>query len=122
MAAPDKLDYYSVYAPDRTRLEAAVRAAGCRWKIETGFEDGKGAVGLDEYEVRTWTGWYRHITLAICAHAVLNVIRVRAAQAEGNQRRNLTARSQVQSSTSVAPCLPLTILEVRRLLWQLVWQ
>lgn len=120
--APDELDYYSVYAPDATRLESMVRAAGYRWKIETGFEDGKGAVGLDEYEVRTWTGWYRHITLAICAHAVLNVIRVRAAQAEGNQRRNLTARSQVQSSTSVAPCLPLTILEVRRLLWQLVWQ
>ena len=120
--APDELDYYSVYASDGTRLESMVRAAGCRWKIETGFEDGKGAVGQGEYEVRTWTGWYRHITLAMCAHAVLNVIRVQAAQAEGNQRRNLTARSQVQSSPSVAPCLPLTILEVRRLLWQLVWQ
>jgi SRSO17 transposase len=122
MDAPDELDYYSVYAPDGTRLESMVRAAGCRWKIETGFEDGKGAVGLDEYEVRTWTGWYRHITLAMCAHAVLNVIRVRAAQVEGNQRRNLIARSQVQLSPSVTPCLPWTILEVRRLLWQLVWQ
>jgi SRSO17 transposase len=32
-------------------------------------------VGLDQYEVRKWTAWYRHITLALVAHAYLEVTR-----------------------------------------------
>ena len=50
----------------------------CRWRawcIESGFEAAKGEVGLDEYEVRSATGWYRHITLALWAMALLAVIR-----------------------------------------------
>src|SRR4051812_2644660 len=39
------------------------------------FEAAKGEVGLDQYEVRSWTGWYRHITLAMLAHAYLAAIR-----------------------------------------------
>jgi SRSO17 transposase len=37
-------------------------------------------VGLDEYDVRTWTGWYRHLTLAVLAHALLVVLRAQAQQ------------------------------------------
>jgi SRSO17 transposase len=44
-----------------------------RWAIEESFEEGKGEVGLDQYEVRRWVGWYRHITLALLAHAFLAV-------------------------------------------------
>ena len=43
--------------------------AGTRWAIEECFEEAKGPVGLDQYEVRQWAGWYRHITLAMLAHA-----------------------------------------------------
>ena len=39
-----------------------------------GFEIAKGEVGLDQYEVRRWDGWYRHITLALLAHAFLTVV------------------------------------------------
>jgi hypothetical protein len=49
-----------------------------RWAIEDCFESAKGEAGLDQYEVRTWTGWYRHITLALWAHAFLTVQRHRA--------------------------------------------
>ena len=49
--------------------------AGSRWTIESGFEAAKGEVGLDHYEVRSWTGWYRHITLAMWAYALLVVMR-----------------------------------------------
>ena len=49
--------------------------AGSRWQVEIGFEEAKGEVGLDEYEVRSWHGWYRHITLALVAHAVLAALR-----------------------------------------------
>ena len=43
--------------------------------IEECFEEAKGQVGLDQYEVRRWEGWYRHITLAMLAHACLAVVR-----------------------------------------------
>ncbi|MCX6021881.1 MAG: IS701 family transposase, partial [Chloroflexi bacterium] len=39
-----------------------------------GLESAKGEVGLDQYPVRRWTGWYRHITLALLAHAYLTVL------------------------------------------------
>jgi hypothetical protein len=49
--------------------------AGTRWTIESCFEAAKGEVGLDEYEVRSWTGWHRHVTLAMLAHAYLAAVR-----------------------------------------------
>ena len=39
-------------------------------------------MGLDQYEVRRSDGWYRHITLAMLAHAYLAVIRNQAVAAE----------------------------------------
>jgi len=48
-----------------------VRAAGSRWQVEEAIELAKEQVGLDEYEVRHWQGWYRHITLAMFALAFL---------------------------------------------------
>ena len=42
-----------------------MRIAGARWAIEESFEEAKGQVGLDQYEVRRWDGWRRHITLAM---------------------------------------------------------
>jgi SRSO17 transposase len=56
-------------------LEKLVRVAGSRWTIESGFEAAKGEVGLDDYEGRSWTGWYRHMPLAMWAYALLAVLR-----------------------------------------------
>jgi SRSO17 transposase len=75
LSDPDEQAYYRVFAPAGTPLTTLVQVAGCRWTIETGFEEAKGNVGLDHYEVRNWAGWYRHITLAMLAHAFLAVIR-----------------------------------------------
>lgn len=69
----EDLAYYLVYAPVHWPLEESVRAAGARWSIEEVFKLAKGQVGLDHYEVRSWQGWYRHITLALVALAVLAV-------------------------------------------------
>jgi SRSO17 transposase len=71
-----------VLAPQETTLEAGVRVAGARWTIEQLFEAAKGAVGLDQYEVRSWTGWYRQITLAMWALALLTVMRAGAIAVE----------------------------------------
>ena len=72
---PTDLTAYVVFAPHASALEAVVRVAGSRWTVESCFEEAKGEVGLDQYEVRSWTGWYRHITLAMWAYALLTVLR-----------------------------------------------
>lgn len=72
---PDDLTAYTVFAPTGTTLQTPARVAGSRWQVEIGFEAAKGEVGLDEYEVRRWHGWYRHITLALVAHAMLAAMR-----------------------------------------------
>ena len=62
LAQPEELAYYVCFGPADTTLEGLVRVAGTRWTIEECFEEAKGPVGLDQYEVRKWEGWYRHIT------------------------------------------------------------
>src|ERR671913_1681268 len=72
---PEEISAYTVFAPEGITLEALAKAAGSRWRVEIGFEEAKGEVGLAHYEVRSWHGWYRHITLALFAHALLATIR-----------------------------------------------
>ena len=78
LSEPTELAYYFVFAPETVGLEQVVRAAGSRWQVEEGFELAKQQVGLDEYEVRHWQGWYRHVTLAMFALAVLTVVKTMA--------------------------------------------
>src|SRR5918998_5227492 len=73
LSDPTEIAYYLACAPAATTLEQLVAVAGTRWAVEESLETAKGEVGLDQYEVRKWTGWYRHITLALLAHAFLTV-------------------------------------------------
>jgi SRSO17 transposase len=66
---PGKRAFSLTLAPAATSLAELVRVAGTRWTIAACFEAAKGEVGLDRYEVRSWTGWHRHVTLALLAHA-----------------------------------------------------
>jgi SRSO17 transposase len=77
---PTELTAYVVFAPQATTLAEAVQTAGTRWTMESCFETAKGEVGLDHYEVRSWTGWYRHITLAMWAYALLASVRAKHLQ------------------------------------------
>lgn len=72
---PTELTAYLVYAPAASSLITQVRVAGKRWSVEESIQTAKGEVGLDHYEVRSWTGWYRHITLAMWAQSFLTVVR-----------------------------------------------
>ncbi|MEU9357984.1 amino acid adenylation domain-containing protein [Streptomyces sp. NPDC048301] len=87
--------YYLAYAPLDVTVDELVRVAGARWAIEECFQAAKNECGLDEYEVRRYVGWYRHITLAMLAHAFLAAMSTRAAEKGG---------------------IELTVAEVRRLL------
>jgi SRSO17 transposase len=66
---------YTVFDLAHTTMRSHVRTAGARWTVEESIQCGKGEVGLDHYEVRSWSGWYRHITLSMAAMAFLSVIR-----------------------------------------------
>ena len=74
---PKQKAYSFVFAPRGTTLEEMVKAIGARWRVEEDFQTTK-AMGLDQYEVRSWTGWYRHITLVMLAYAFLTGICARA--------------------------------------------
>jgi SRSO17 transposase len=88
---PTEVAYYVVFGDAETTLEEMVQVAGARWAIEESFETAKGEVGLDQYEVRSWHGWYRHITLALLAHAYLTATRAEAARREAEKKRVLDA-------------------------------
>ncbi len=79
---PTRLAIYRCFYPVGTPLAKLVQVAGCRWSIETDIQDAKGEVGLDQYEVRTWGSWHRHMSLAILAHAFLAVTKALGEMAE----------------------------------------
>ncbi|MFJ2021900.1 IS701 family transposase [Streptomyces nodosus] len=76
ISRPDEIAYYLACAPLDATVADLVRVAGCRWKIEECFQSAKNECGLDQYEVRRYVGWYRHITLAMLAHAFLAAMTV----------------------------------------------
>jgi SRSO17 transposase len=79
LSDPAERAYSRIYAPADTTPAAMIRAVGQRWRIETAFAEAKGLAGLDQYEVRRWDGWHRHVTLALLAHAALGAARAVAA-------------------------------------------
>ena len=68
---PTDLAYFVVFGPETATLADLAGVAGQRWTIKECFQQAKSEVGLDDYEVRNWHGWYRHITLAMLALANL---------------------------------------------------
>ncbi len=84
-AKPPDLAYVLVFARRGTPLQEMVQVIGARWTVEQCFEVGKGEVGLDEYEVRSWHGWYRHITLCMLAQAFLTALRTESATQQPDQ-------------------------------------
>jgi SRSO17 transposase len=82
-----------VFAPQETALATVVRVAGSRWTVARCFEEAKGEGGLDHSEVRSWTGWYRHITLAMWAYALLTVLRAAHRPTEETPQKTLPPRT-----------------------------
>ena len=72
---PQHVSYYQAFAPKDTSLATFAKVAGKRWGIEECFKLAKSQLGLADYEVRSWVGWHRHITLVLAAQAFLTVLR-----------------------------------------------
>jgi hypothetical protein len=97
---PSQKTYYFVFAPQGTTLSEMVKAIGARWHVEEHFENAKD-LGLDHYEVRSFVGWYRHITLVLLALAYLAGI---CATARGS-----TVPPPISEPVSISPVLALTV-------------
>jgi SRSO17 transposase len=79
LAEPTERTAYLTSAPAPTSRAEMVRVAGRRWTVAASLQTAQGEVGLDHYAGRRWTGWYRHITWAMWAQAVLAVVRTATA-------------------------------------------
>lgn len=118
---PEEIAHYVVFGPKNAELAELVEVVGQRWQIEESFEIAKGEFGLDQYEVRSWKGWYRHITLVMLAQAYLNVTRREAVRQEAEAVQKPTT-SEIEGAASREELLPLTVPEVRHLIWEIVWR
>lgn len=105
--APGELAFYLCWSPTEVPLSELVRVAGVRWSVEECFQAAKGQVGLDHYQVRNWTSWHRHITLAMLALAFLTALASDAAP-----ERPADTHHPVRSRDPIA----LTVPEIRHLL------
>ena len=123
IAKPGELAYYVCFGPESTTLEELVRVAGTRWTIEECFEEAKGEEGLDQYEVRKWDGWYRHITPVSWHGAGSGDAGPRlpgGGQAPGVGTRRSGRKGGCPSLDE--KLIPLTVPEVRRLVYRLIWR
>lgn len=96
---PREQAYHLCAAPPDAGPAELAAAAGKRWGIECCFETAKQEVGLDEYEVRSWEGWHRHVTLSMLALAFLAAVRAEAADTTGKKGRNARHAGPVAWST-----------------------
>jgi SRSO17 transposase len=98
-----QLAFYRCHSPTRVGLPTLVRIAGTRWAVECCFQNAKGAVGLDQHQVRRWDSWHRYTTLVMLAAAILTAI----AAAERRQ-------------PAEPGLIALTVIEIRRLFAKLI--
>ena len=84
-ADPTDIAYYLSNAPAETPLLKLAQVASTRHLVEQGIEEAKGETGLDEYEVRHWHSWHRHITLSMMAHTWLASVCCKAEKKRGPQ-------------------------------------
>ncbi len=131
--APDTA-YILVFAPVGTTLQKMVEVIGDRWTAEECFKIGKSDVGLDEYEVRSWQGWYRHITLCMVVMAFLAVLRLSSQTLEkpinedNKDKEQIIAQndssdnssSQMPSYSHLPMMVPLSVPEIKKLFYYIV--
>jgi SRSO17 transposase len=86
LSPPHEVAYYLSNAPADTAWRKLAEVASARWNVEQCFEEGKGEAGLDEYEVRYWHSWHRHVTLSMLAHSWLMHLRRQEREREAGEK------------------------------------
>jgi SRSO17 transposase len=114
--ATGELAFYRCYSTRPVTLAALVTVAGLRWTIEENFQAGKGLTGLDQHQVRRWTSWYRWVTLAMLASAVLTVAAAREhARSSGPAGQTPLTRNEIAHLLAVV--IPVPCDTAHRMRW-----
>jgi SRSO17 transposase len=85
LSEPAEIAYFLSNAPADMPLLKLAQVASTRFTVEQCIEEAKSETGLDEYEVRYWHSWHRHMTLSMMAHAWLASVRSQAAEKKGGR-------------------------------------
>ena len=88
-----ELRAYTCFAPSGTPVQKLVQIAGIRWTVERRFAESKSEVGMDQYEVRSYSGWYKHITFACLALALLTSLSANSLDGKSIQQHNPSSSS-----------------------------
>jgi hypothetical protein len=94
--------WYVAAGPPGTPLAVLARVEGARWGVEEAIQTAKGDAGLDQYEVRHYDAWYRHVTLSLLAAAFLAVQRA-ATQGEGGRGGDHAGCADLAERAGAAP-------------------
>ena len=73
---PEPVKYWLANLPEATPILELVRLGKLRWRIEQDYRELKGALGLDHFEGRSFSGWHHHVTLVSVAHGFLTLERL----------------------------------------------
>jgi SRSO17 transposase len=120
ISKPEEIAYYLAFAPRTVSLQTLIRIAGTRYTVEQCIEEAKGEVGFDQYEVRHYWSWYRHMTLALMAHTWLAAERARQREKNGGDQVEELTVPEVRRLLEVA--LPLASRSARELLAWSYWR
>ena len=77
LEANPETKYYLSNADADVPLATLAAVTGVRWRVEELFEDGKGFLGMRDYQARAWTSWHHHMALVAVAHLFVAVTRTR---------------------------------------------
>lgn len=72
-----EIKFYLSNAPTTCPPREFIRVSGLRWPVETTLKEGKGQVGMDHNETRTWLAWHHHLSHVFLAHLFLIHLRLR---------------------------------------------
>ena len=73
--ADEPTGYWLSDLPADTPIAELVRLAKIRWRAGHDYRELKTGLGLDHFEGRSFTGWHRHVTLAVLAQAFITMLR-----------------------------------------------
>jgi len=73
--ADEPSGYWLSDLPEGTPIAELARLAKIRWRIEHDYRELKTGLGLAHFEGRSFTGWHRHVTLAVLAQAFCTMLR-----------------------------------------------
>jgi SRSO17 transposase len=73
--ADEPAGYWLSNLPPDTPIAELVRLAKIRWRAGHDYRELKHGLGLDHFEGRSYTGWHRHVTLAVLAQAFCTLLR-----------------------------------------------